>query len=85
MIQEPEVTNNSQAIQSYASFSFIPAKMQPGENVPQEYIPIYEAARQRYEVNWQLLAAIHSIETHFSSIRTMVSPIGAIGHMQLCQ
>ncbi|MFD2692232.1 lytic transglycosylase domain-containing protein [Sporolactobacillus shoreicorticis] len=83
LIQEPEKINNGQSlVQNYAEFSFAAAQLQPGEKVPREYVPIYKAAGQRYGVDWQVLAAIHSIETHFSSIKKMISPVGAIGHMQ---
>lgn len=46
------------------------------------YKPIYHAAAERFEVDWYVLAAIHSIETSFSTSATMVSTAGAIGHMQ---
>ncbi|MGE7191967.1 lytic murein transglycosylase [Lysinibacillus fusiformis] len=54
----------------------------PFRSVPVEYKPIYVAAGERYGVDWKVLAAIHSIETSFSNISTMVSSVGAIGHMQ---
>src|SRR5690625_5002945 len=50
--------------------------------IPSEYIPIYQAAEEEYGVPWNLLAAHHRIETRFSTMETMVSPVGAIGHMQ---
>ncbi|WP_051575097.1 lytic transglycosylase domain-containing protein [Sporolactobacillus terrae] len=82
LIQAPEKSKFGESIvQNYASFSFSVAKLQPGEKVPREYVPIYKGAGQKYNVDWQVLAAIHSIETRFSSIK-MVSPVGAIGHMQ---
>ncbi|PFA67016.1 hypothetical protein CN378_11565 [Bacillus sp. AFS015802] len=52
------------------------------EEIPAEYIPIYKAAEDRYGVPWYLLAAHHRVETKFSSMRTLVSPAGAEGHMQ---
>lgn len=64
------------------SFSFSPAKLLPGQKVPTEYIPIYKAAGERYDVDWFVLAAIHEIETDFSRLKTMVSSVGAQGHMQ---
>lgn len=50
--------------------------------IPPEFIPIYMAAEAEYGVPWNLLAAHHRIETRFSSISPMVSPVGALGHMQ---
>ncbi|BCB03772.1 hypothetical protein KH172YL63_19050 [Bacillus sp. KH172YL63] len=52
------------------------------EEVPSEYIPIYKAAQKEYGVPWYLLAAHHRVETKFSSMKTLVSPVGAEGHMQ---
>lgn len=76
-----ELTNNplNQA-QSFSNFS--PARLQPGETIPGEYIPIYKAAEARYGVDWYILASIHSIETTFSTHSSMLSSAGAIGHMQ---
>lgn len=50
--------------------------------IPIEYIPVYVAAEEKYNVPWTLLAAHHRIETRFSTTRTLVSPVGAEGHMQ---
>ncbi|HJH10808.1 MAG TPA: lytic transglycosylase domain-containing protein [Metalysinibacillus jejuensis] len=50
--------------------------------IPEEYIPIYMAAEEAYHVPWTLLAAHHRIETRFSTMSTLVSPAGAVGHMQ---
>lgn len=51
--------------------------------IPIEYIPIYVAAEQKYNVPWTLLAAHHRIETRFSTMSTLISPVGAEGHMQV--
>lgn len=51
-------------------------------DVPEEYMPIYKAAEKEYGVPWYLLAAHHKVETRFSTMRTMISPVGAEGHMQ---
>ena len=53
------------------------------KEIPAEYIPIYLAAEAEYGVPWNLLAAIHRVETRFSTIENMVSPVGAIGHVQV--
>lgn len=76
-----ELKNNplNQA-QSFSNFS--PARLQPGETIPSEYITIYKAAEEKYGVDWYILASIHSIETSFSTHSTMLSSAGAIGHMQ---
>ena len=50
--------------------------------IPAQFIPIYKAAEQKYGVPWNLLAAHHRVETRFSSINPMLSPVGAEGHMQ---
>ncbi|MFD1706647.1 lytic transglycosylase domain-containing protein [Siminovitchia sediminis] len=50
--------------------------------VPAEFIPIYKAAEREYGVPWYLLAAHHRVETIFSTMEPMISPVGAEGHMQ---
>lgn len=50
--------------------------------IPAKYIPIYIAAEEKYHVPWTLLAAHHRIETRFSTMKTLISPVGAEGHMQ---
>ncbi|OAT82555.1 hypothetical protein A6P54_08390 [Bacillus sp. MKU004] len=52
------------------------------EEVPSEYLPIYKAAEKEYGVPWNLLAAHHRVETKFSTMDSLVSPVGAEGHMQ---
>ncbi|WP_246516543.1 transglycosylase SLT domain-containing protein [Salicibibacter cibarius] len=52
------------------------------DEIPAEYFPIYQDAAQEYEIPWQVLAAVHRIETKFSTMDPMVSPVGAEGHMQ---
>ncbi|MFJ6414408.1 peptidoglycan DD-metalloendopeptidase family protein [Terribacillus saccharophilus] len=54
----------------------------PGEGIPAEYMPIYLAAEKKYGVDWYTLAAIHFVETGFSTHPTMVSSVGAVGHLQ---
>ncbi|RTR28129.1 hypothetical protein EKG37_17665 [Robertmurraya yapensis] len=53
-----------------------------GMMVPAEYLKYYQAAEKKYGVKWNYLAAIHYVETKFSSIEIMVSTVGAVGHMQ---
>ncbi|MGI2326658.1 lytic transglycosylase domain-containing protein [Planococcus sp. YIM B11945] len=50
--------------------------------VPEEYIPLYKEAADEYGVPWTLLAAHHRIETRFSTMDPMLSPVGAEGHLQ---
>lgn len=50
--------------------------------IPSQFIPIYKAAEEKYGVPWNLLAAHHRVETRFSTINPMLSPVGAAGHMQ---
>jgi peptidoglycan LD-endopeptidase LytH len=52
------------------------------EEVPSQYIPIYKAAEKEYGVPWNLLAAHHRVETKFSTMKSLISPVGAEGHMQ---
>lgn len=52
------------------------------EVIPQKFIPIYKAAEKKYGVPWYILAAHHRVETRFSSMKTMISPVGAEGPMQ---
>ncbi|MFD2760457.1 peptidoglycan DD-metalloendopeptidase family protein [Lentibacillus juripiscarius] len=57
-----------------------PSKMAEKE-IPEQYIPMYKKAGERYDVPWLLLAALHRVETLFSTIE-MESPVGAEGHLQ---
>ncbi len=50
--------------------------------VPEEYIDLYREAGKEYDVQWELLAAVHRVETKFSTMSTLESPKGAIGHFQ---
>ncbi|GAB3051298.1 peptidoglycan DD-metalloendopeptidase family protein [Virgibacillus ainsalahensis] len=51
------------------------------EEIPDQFIPIYKDAGEKYGIPWLLLASVHRVETVFSSIE-MVSSAGAEGHMQ---
>lgn len=48
---------------------------------PAFLVPIYKAAGRRYDIPWQILAAINAIETGYGQ-DLAVSPKGAIGWMQ---
>ncbi|TWT26078.1 lytic transglycosylase domain-containing protein [Planomicrobium sp. CPCC 101110] len=50
--------------------------------VPADYIPLYKEAAEEYGVPWTLLAAHHRVETKFSTMDPLLSPVGAEGHMQ---
>ena len=50
--------------------------------IPTEYIPVYMEAADAYGIPWTLLAAHHRIETRFSTMDPLLSPVGAEGHMQ---
>ncbi|MFB1080993.1 lytic transglycosylase domain-containing protein [Jeotgalibacillus sp. JSM ZJ347] len=50
--------------------------------IPEEYISVYKDAADKYDIDWHLLAAHHRVETRFSTMDTLVSPVGAEGHMQ---
>ncbi|MGM9924835.1 MAG: peptidoglycan DD-metalloendopeptidase family protein, partial [Bacillus sp. (in: firmicutes)] len=53
--------------------------------IPAAYIPIYKEAAEKYGVPWNLLAAHHRVETTFSTLKVMISPVGAIGHFQFME
>lgn len=50
--------------------------------IPEDYIPLYKEAAETYGIPWTLLAAHHRIETRFSTMDPLLSPVGAEGHMQ---
>lgn len=54
----------------------------PGGGVPTEYIQYYLEAEKKYKVDWFYLAAVHFVETAFSTHPSMESSVGAQGHMQ---
>ncbi|TRM08782.1 lytic transglycosylase domain-containing protein [Lentibacillus cibarius] len=43
---------------------------------------IYKDAAAQYNIDWELIAAVHKVETNYSTHPTMISSAGAIGHMQ---
>lgn len=49
--------------------------------VPKEFKKIYQNIAKKYDIDWQLLAGIHRVETAFSS-NVQESSAGAIGHTQ---
>lgn len=51
-------------------------------DVPEENIPLYKEAADVYSIPWTLLAAHHRIETRFSTMDPLLSPVGAEGHLQ---
>ncbi|WP_088006418.1 lytic transglycosylase domain-containing protein [Indiicoccus explosivorum] len=53
-----------------------------GLSVPDDYIPLYKEAADAYGIPWTLLAAHHRVETKFSTMDPLVSPVGAEGHLQ---
>lgn len=56
-------------------------KSQGFPKVAEPFLPIYQAAGKKYGVPWNLLAAIHKVETDFGQ-NLSVSHVGAKGHMQ---
>src|SRR5207247_9843707 len=63
-------------------FALPPGLEALGENPPPGYlIPIYRQAGRRYDVPWQVLAAINEIETNYGR-NLSVSTAGALGWMQ---
>ncbi len=51
-------------------------------DVPEENIPLYKETAEQYDIPWTLLAAHHRVETRFSTMDPLLSPVGAEGHMQ---
>lgn len=49
--------------------------------VPEEFKGIYQEVADKYNIDWEILASIHRVETAFSSNNT-ISSAGAIGHTQ---
>jgi membrane-bound lytic murein transglycosylase B len=49
---------------------------------PAEFVPIYMAAAQRFNVPWQLIEAVHQIESGKSGSTDRRSSEGAVGPMQ---
>ncbi|MGG6447734.1 hypothetical protein [Pseudobacillus badius] len=54
----------------------------PGAGVPPQFMPHYLSASQKYGVPWEYLAAIHRVETTFSTDLN-TSYAGAVGHTQV--
>ncbi|WP_336990342.1 peptidoglycan DD-metalloendopeptidase family protein [Bacillus infantis] len=54
----------------------------PGAGIPPEFMEYYLEAEKIYKVDWFYLAALHFVETGFSTHATMVSSVGAEGHLQ---
>lgn len=52
------------------------------KEIPAEFLPVYQAAAAEYNILWNLIAAIHRVETVFSTIDPMISYVGAEGHFQ---
>ncbi|MCM2674595.1 hypothetical protein [Alkalicoccobacillus plakortidis] len=50
--------------------------------IPEKFVPVYEEAAEEYDIPWQLLAAVHRVETIFSTMNPMESPVGALGPFQ---
>ncbi|MBA4603781.1 peptidoglycan DD-metalloendopeptidase family protein [Thermoactinomyces mirandus] len=49
--------------------------------IAEKYLPIYQEAGKKYGVPWQILAAIHKVETDFGR-NLSESSVGATGHTQ---
>ncbi|CAM4159616.1 lytic transglycosylase domain-containing protein [Listeria booriae] len=52
------------------------------QDIPEQYVAIYQRAAKEYGLDWFLLAAVHRVETKFSTVEPMISSVGAIGPMQ---
>ncbi|MGE8081431.1 NlpC/P60 family protein [Peribacillus loiseleuriae] len=76
--QEQEITRN---IQNFNSSIKPISNTYSGNGVPPEYMPYYLEGETRYGIPWHILAAVHRIETQFSTTK-LESSAGAIGPMQ---
>lgn len=74
--------NNPELIRKSASALLDIGERHTATSIPEEYIPIYKEAAEVYGIPWTLLAAHHRIETRFSTMDPLLSPVGAEGHMQ---
>ncbi|MET3656973.1 lytic transglycosylase domain-containing protein [Sporosarcina psychrophila] len=74
--------NNQELIRKSASALLDIGERHTATSIPEEYIPIYKEAAEVYGIPWTLLAAHHRIETRFSTMDPLLSPVGAEGHMQ---
>ncbi len=75
-MKNPEIIKNS------ASALLDMQDRRSANEIPEEYIPVYKEAANVYGIPWTLLAAHHRIETKFSTMDPLLSPVGAEGHMQ---
>ena len=74
--------NNPEFIRKSASALIEMGDRHTATTIPEEYIPVYKDAAETYGIPWTLLAAHHRIETIFSTMDPLLSPVGAEGHMQ---
>lgn len=74
--------NDSEFIRKSASTLLDIGDRHTAMKIPEEYIPVYQEAAETYGIPWTLLAAHHRIETKFSTMDPLLSPVGAEGHMQ---
>jgi peptidoglycan LD-endopeptidase LytH len=75
-LKNPEIIKNS------ASALLDMQDRRTANEIPEEFIPVYKEAATVYGIPWTLLAAHHRIETRFSTMDPLLSPVGAEGHMQ---
>ena len=73
---------NPELIRKSASALLDIGERHTATSIPEEYIPVYKEAAEAYGIPWTLLAAHHRIETRFSTMDPLLSPVGAEGHMQ---
>ncbi|MER2088332.1 MAG: lytic transglycosylase domain-containing protein [Sporosarcina sp.] len=73
---------NPEIIRKSASTLLDMKERNTATEIPEEYIPVYKEAAETYSIPWTLLAAHHRIETRFSTMDPLLSPVGAEGHMQ---
>ncbi|WP_028393968.1 C40 family peptidase [Bacillus cihuensis] len=80
--QQSSLETQKQYQQSIQSSIGEPSYSDSNQGAPLQYMQYYQAAGDAYNIPWYYLAALHSIETNHSTMASMVSNKGAIGHMQ---
>ena len=80
--QNKELLRDQQSLGAQSLKNYQTISLNYVKGVPEEYLPYYVSAGNKYGVDWYVLAAIHATETSYSTHPTMISSANAVGHMQ---
>lgn len=83
MIEAAIANENARVNGERFESDFYQKSITSSKEVPEEYMQYYLYGEQTYNIPWYYLAAIHAVETSFSTHATMESSVGAIGPMQV--